>query len=140
MMSKYLSELNSNLDLMAIKLLAILLCSITNRSKEKERKKSNTLTLKNALRKIWWAFDRTGYPFLFVKKRWVDTRTALTGSASHRWITASPGKSAVISKRTSSFLLESHSRRNVFHLKAYNFEHRWKILSKGGEQCSYLCV
>lgn len=45
----------------------------------------------------WWAFDKTGKPFLLVRKMLVGSMAALMGSPSHLSITASDGMSAPIS-------------------------------------------
>lgn len=55
------------------------------------------LTLKRAKIIRWWALDRTGKPFLLVRKMLVGRTAALIGSPSHLSITVSDGTSAPIS-------------------------------------------
>lgn len=54
-------------------------------------------TLKREKTTCWWALERTGKPFLLVRKMLVGSMAALIGSPSHFSITTSDGMSAPIS-------------------------------------------
>ncbi len=45
----------------------------------------------------WWGFERTGNPFLLVRKMLVGRMAALIGSPSHLSINVSDGRSSPIS-------------------------------------------
>lgn len=73
-------------------------------------------TLKSRKIILWWAFDKTGKPFLLVRKMLVGRMAALIGSPSHLSITVSDGISGPISTA-----LGIQTKHNLSNRQQHNY-------------------